>query len=139
MRRLARRPAGLLALQVERPAGAAIQFEFADLADAILRAQAQVGGGQRLEAFGDWRVDRVFADQAFEGGQVAGFEGFGDPVDELGATGGAAGSRGVGGGAWVAEVLSAAGVGASGPPRPGCRMSNTSAERASTAANPRKK
>ena len=85
----------MLAFQFERPAGAGVEFEFADFADAI-GPQPQTGAGQGLEPLSGLRVQRIFADQAAELLEVTGFERLGDLIDEL---------RGIGGGNADAEVF----------------------------------
>jgi hypothetical protein len=80
--------------EFERPAGAGVEFEFADLADTIRLAQAQRRGGELPEALGGFGVERLVAEQAGKGGEVTVFKGFGDLLDEfLGVGGGQADSE----------------------------------------------
>ena len=75
--------AGFLAVEFERPAGAGVEFEFADFADAVRLAEVEAGGGKRLEASAVCGIERVLADEAGERGEIAGFERLGDAVDEI--------------------------------------------------------
>ncbi len=55
--------AGFLANQFERPAGAGVQFEFADLADAARLAEPERGGREIFEPRRGLRVEGVLADE----------------------------------------------------------------------------
>jgi hypothetical protein len=76
--------AGFVAVEFEGPTGEGIEFDFADFADAVGLADADGhGGGEVFEAGEGCGVEGVFADEFSCGGEVSGFEGFSDAVDEV--------------------------------------------------------
>ena len=74
---------GFKAIQFEFPAGAGVEVNFTDFANAPRLVQFHAGGREGLEAFGGGGSKRVIAEKSFDGCEVSFFKCLGDAVDEF--------------------------------------------------------